>query len=86
MRDQAAPETTVNTHHNPAAAGAPEWVLASKYEELTGTTPNAVHQRRKEGVWLDGTHCAVIARRLYVNVKEADKWIRSQVSQRQRAY
>lgn len=64
----------------------PEWVLASKYQELTGTTPNAVHQRRKEGVWLDGTHCAVIARRLYVNVKEADKWIRNQVSQRQRAY
>lgn len=83
-------------NHDPAAKHAsapevritiePEWVLASKYEELTGTTPNAVHQRRKEGVWLDGTHCAVIARRLYVNVKEADKWIRSQVSQRQRAY
>lgn len=64
----------------------PEWVLASKYQELTGTTPNAVHQRRKEGVWLDGTHCVVIARRLYVNVKEADKWIKSQISQRQRAY
>lgn len=82
-------------HHDTAAKNAapevrasiePEWVLASKYQELTGTTPNAVHQRRKEGVWLDGTHCAVIARRLYVNVKEADKWIRNQVSQRQRAY
>ncbi|WP_286999689.1 MULTISPECIES: excisionase [Comamonas] len=74
----ATPETRVSIE--------PEWVLASKYQELTGTTPNAVHQRRKEGVWLDGTHCAVIARRLYVNVKEADKWIRNQVSQRQRAY
>ena len=78
VANNAAPEVRVTIE--------PEWVLASKYQELTGTTPNAVHQRRKEGVWLDGTHCAVIARRLYVNVKEADKWIRNQVSQRQRAF
>lgn len=78
ITNNAAPEVRVTIE--------PEWVLAAKYQELTGTTPNAVHQRRKEGVWLDGTHCAVIARRLYVNVKEADKWIRNQVSQRQQAY
>ena len=72
-----------NTVH---ASVEPEWVLASKYEELTGVTPMAVHQRRKEGKWLDGKHCAVIARRLYVNIKEADQWIKSQASKPQRAF
>jgi len=37
----------------------------------------AVHNRRRDGVWLNGKHCAVIARRLYVNIKEADKWIKA---------
>lgn len=64
----------------------PEWVLASKFKELTGVTPMAVHQRRKEGKWLDGKHCAVIARRLYVNVKEADQWIQNQISESLRAF
>lgn len=59
----------------------PEWVLAEKFKELTGVTPMAIHSRRKAGVWLDGKHCAVIARRLYVNVKEADQWIRNQLKQ-----
>ena len=63
-----------------------EWVLASKYQELTGVTPMAIHQRRKEGKWLDGTHCAVIGRRLYVNVKKADEWIKSQISKPRRAF
>ena len=63
----------------------PEWVLATKYQELTGVTTTAIHQRRKEGKWLDGKHCAVIARRLYVNVKEADQWIKSQISKPRQA-
>lgn len=40
---------------------------------------------RRAGVWLDGKHCAVVARRLYVNIKEADKWIQSQISPRRLA-
>ena len=74
------PEATVS------ASIEPEWVLASKFHELTGVTPNSVHQRRKEGVWLDGKHCAVIARRLYVNVKEADQWIKNQLKQPRQAF
>ena len=70
----------------PADSGSPvEWVLAEKYEELSGVTPMAVHNRRRAGVWLDGKHCAVVARRLYVNLKEADKWIQSQISSRRLA-
>lgn len=65
------PETTIT----------PEWVLAEKFCELTGNTPNAIHQRRKAGCWLDGVHTAVVRRRLYVNIKAADQWIKSQLSQ-----
>lgn len=66
--------------HTVTTAVEPEWVLAEKFQELTGVTPMAIHGRRKAGVWLDGKHCAVIARRLYVNVKEADQWIKNQLS------
>lgn len=82
------PETTTATSRDivPADAGSPvDWVLAEKYEELSGVTPMAVHNRRRSGVWLDGKHCAVVARRLYVNLKEADKWIQSQISSRRLA-
>lgn len=70
------------TATTPAApAVAPEWVLADKFRDLTGTTTNTVHQRRKKGVWLDGVHTAVVDRRLYVNIKAADQWIKNQLSQ-----
>lgn len=70
----------------PAVASVePEWVLAEKFHELTGVTRMTVHNRRREGIWLDGKHCAVIARRLYVNIKEADKWIKSQLPQPRQA-
>lgn len=59
---------------------SPEWVLAEKYEELTGVTCEAVRMRRKRGVWLDGKHTKVVLRRIYVNIKAADKWISEQSS------
>jgi hypothetical protein len=62
----------------------PEWILASKYEELTGVTPEAVKQRKKTGVWREGVQVAVVARRLYVNVKAADQWINDQIPQQRR--
>ncbi|MEG1769867.1 MAG: excisionase [Comamonas sp.] len=71
--------------HTVAASVEPEWVLAEKFQELTGVTPMAIHNRRRAGIWLDGKHCAVIARRLYVNIKEADQWIKNQLSQPHRA-
>lgn len=63
----------------------PEWVLASKFEELTGVTHEAVKQRKKSGVWQEGREVVVVARRIYVNIKAADKWINDQISQRRRA-
>lgn len=63
----------------------PEWVLASKYQDLTGVTRETVKQRKKSGVWKEGQQVAVIARRLYVNIKAADQWINDQLPQRRRA-
>lgn len=70
-------ESTVTTD---APTITPEWVLVGKFCEMTGNTTNAIHQRRKSGCWLDGVHTAVVRRRLYVNIKAADQWIRSQLS------
>jgi len=58
-----------------------EWVLASKYQDMTGVTRETVKQRKKSGVWLEGQQVAVVARRLYVNVKAADQWINDQLNQ-----
>jgi hypothetical protein len=76
MKNQA----TVATHENPAAASAPEWVLASKYEEMTGVTRETVKQRKKTGTWKIGQQVAVVSRRLYVNITAADQWIKDQSS------
>lgn len=73
----AAPEGTV--------APQPEWVLASKYQDLTGVTRETVKQRKKSGVWKEGQQVAVVARRLYVNIKAADQWINDQLPQPRRA-
>lgn len=62
----------------------PEWVLASKYQDLTGVTRETVKQRKKSGVWKEGQQVAVIARRLYVNIKAADQWINDQLHQQRR--
>ena len=43
---------------------AAEWVLASKFEELTGVTRETVKQRKKCGVWREGIQVAVVRRRL----------------------
>lgn len=66
-------------------APQPEWVLASKYQDMTGVTRETVKQRKKSGVWKEGQQVAVVARRLYVNIKAADQWINDQLPQPRRA-
>lgn len=63
----------------------PQWVMASKYEEITGVTRETVKQRKKNGVWKEGVQVAVIARRIYVNIKAADQWINDQLPKHRRA-
>lgn len=66
-------------------APQPEWILAKKYQDLTGVTRETVKQRKKSGVWKEGQQVAVVARRLYVNIKAADQWINDQLPQPRRA-
>lgn len=69
---------------NDASASAPEWVLASKFEELTGVTKETVKQRKKAGIWREGAQVAVVKRRLYVNIKAADQWIKDHLPKQHR--
>lgn len=80
MSNQVAHQPSTPPLENPAAAGTPEWVLASKYEEMTGVTRETVKQRKKTGTWKIGQQVAVVSRRLYVNIKAADQWIKDQSS------
>ncbi|MGF6211831.1 excisionase [Comamonas sp. 4034] len=80
MKNPSSPETDSN--ENAAVASGPEWVLASKYEEMTGVTRETVKQRKKNGTWKIGQQVAVVSRRLYVNIKAADQWIKDQNSTR----
>lgn len=58
-----------------------QWVRLSKHCEITGDTPDAVHARRRKGVWLDGQHTQLAPDgNLYVNPEEYNKWIESQTS------
>ena len=57
---------------------APVIVKLSRYCELTGDTPDAVHMRRRRGEWVDGRHCHIIGgRRLWIDLAEVNAWIRS---------
>jgi hypothetical protein len=54
------------------------WVKLKKYCELSGDTSNAVHARRKKGLWLDGIQCRIGPDgNLWVNLAEVEKWIES---------
>ena len=76
---------TEPTQVGSTVAPQPEWVLASKYQDMTGITRETVKQRKRSGVWKEGQQVAVIARRLYVNIKAADQWINDQLPQPRRA-
>ena len=75
---------TEAAHEVGTVAPQPQWVLASKYQDMTGVTRETVKQRKKSGVWKEGQQVAVIARRLYVNIKAADQWINDQLNQQRR--
>lgn len=74
----------VDTAASDELVNAPEWVLASKFEELTGVTRETVKQRKKAGTWREGAQVAVVHRRLYVNIKAADQWIKDHLPKQHR--
>lgn len=52
------------------------WVRLSRYCEVTGDTPGAVHARRRKRQWIDGVHCIVGQDgNLWVSPEEVNKWL-----------
>jgi hypothetical protein len=57
-----------------------ELVTLERWCELTGDTKDAVYSRRHKGKWADGIHCELRDHRLWVNVPEAQKWLKKNPS------
>lgn len=53
-----------------------KWVKLKKYCFDSGDTANAVHAKRKKGVWLDGIQCKMGPDgNIWINVIEVEKWV-----------
>ena len=49
---------------------------AKKYCQDSGDTSNAVHAKRKRGIWLDGVQCKIGPDgNIWINVVEIEKWV-----------
>lgn len=47
-----------------------------KYCQDSGDTANAVHAKRKKGVWLDGIQCKMGPDgNIWINLIEVEKWV-----------
>lgn len=69
------PESTRNVCSRPDFQPV-RFVLLKHYCKLTGDSPQAVHNRRHRGDWIDGKHCILVdGRRLWINMMEVEHWI-----------
>lgn len=56
-----------------------QWVKAERYCQLTGETMEAIYGHIREGEWAAGKHYKRTGQRtLWINIKEAQEWIRKQ--------
>jgi hypothetical protein len=54
------------------------WVKLKKYCEISGDTRDAVHAKRKRGVWIDGVHCRIGPDgKLWINTQAVEEWVES---------
>jgi hypothetical protein len=69
----------VKNQPTPSPTPSPyRWVKLPKHCQDTGDTADAVHARRRKGVWQDGVHCRKGPYgNLYVNPEEWNKWVES---------
>ncbi len=52
------------------------WVKLKKYCQISGDTSNAVHAKRKRGMWLDGIQCKVGPDgNIWINLVEVERWV-----------
>ena len=53
-----------------------KWVKLKKYCQESGDTSNAVHAKRKKGVWLDGIQCKIGPDgNIWINLIEVERWV-----------
>jgi hypothetical protein len=52
-----------------------KWVKVAKYCEVSGDSRDAVHARRRKGIWLDGVQCQVRNKNLWVNTEAVEQWV-----------
>ncbi|HAU2307369.1 TPA: excisionase [Legionella pneumophila] len=53
-----------------------KWVKLKKYCQISGDTSNAVHAKRKRGMWLDGIQCKIGPDgNIWINLIEVEKWV-----------
>ena len=53
-----------------------KWVKLKKYCLDSGDTANAVHAKRKKGVWLDGIQCKMGPDgNIWINLIEVERWV-----------
>lgn len=53
-----------------------KWVKLKKYCLDSGDTANAVHAKRKKGVWLDGIQCRIGPDgNIWINLIEVERWV-----------
>lgn len=53
-----------------------KWVKLKKYCQISGDTSNAVHAKRKRGMWLDGIQCKIGPDgNVWINLDEVEKWV-----------
>lgn len=53
-----------------------KWVKLKKYCQDSGDTSNAVHAKRKKGIWLDGVQCKIGPDgNIWINLTEVEKWV-----------
>ena len=53
-----------------------KWVKLKKYCLDSGDTSNAVHAKRKKGVWLDGIQCKIGPDgNIWINLIEVERWV-----------
>ena len=63
------------------------WVKLNKYCELSGDTRDAVHAKRRRGIWRDEQHCRIGPDgNLWVNTEEVEKWITGSENQENSKY
>ena len=53
-----------------------KWVKLKKYCLDSGDTANAVHAKRKKGVWLEGIQCKMGPDgNIWINLIEVERWV-----------